>query len=115
MALKKSLLDEPKYDKQCAWNDLGYRCQGDGHMSQGINGNGPWYCRAHFADLTKRERWVVPKDDPGLSDRYANALVPRLEGESEHDWSMRCRDWVLAKLKSKNFMKPMDEDLEEAA
>lgn len=38
-------------------------------------------------------------------DKRVNKLVPRLPGESEHDWSMRCRLWTLDQVSklSKRF------------
>jgi hypothetical protein len=33
-------------------------------------------------------------------DKRVNRIVPRLAGESEHDWSMRCRDYVLRSTKN---------------
>ena len=38
-------------DKGCRWNDHGMQCDKYGHLSQGTNGEGPWYCRDHFAKL----------------------------------------------------------------
>jgi hypothetical protein len=31
-------------------------------------------------------------------DKRVNRLVPKLDGESEHAWSMRCRDWTINQL-----------------
>ena len=38
-------------DKQCGYDDHGKRCQRIGHMAMSTNGEGPWYCRTHFARL----------------------------------------------------------------
>lgn len=43
-------------------------------------------------------------------DERVNRLVPREPGESEHDWSMRCRDWVLEKIRSRSVMRQPGED-----
>ena len=101
MARKQTLLADPQFEKQCAWTELGYRCQADGHLAQTIHGGGPWYCRAHFAALNNWPAWKAPVKDFSQEaiDARVNKLVPRLPGESEHAWSMRCKDWALAKLK----------------
>lgn len=115
MALKKSLLEDPKFDKQCAWNDHGYRCQVDGWLSESVQGGGPWYCRAHFADLKRQPRYTVPVDDQSqlaINTRAAR-FVPMLDDESMHDWSLRCKAWVLSRIKTKSIV--VEHDLEEAA
>lgn len=116
MALKKTLLDEPKYDKQCPWNDHGYRCQENGWISESVNGGGPWYCRAHFADLKKQPRFKVPVDDQSqlAIDTRAARFVPMLDDETEHEWSMRCKGWVLSRI-GKPKAVVVEHDLEEAA
>lgn len=49
----------------------------------------------------KAQAIAAAGDDEPMSevDKRANLLVPRLDAESEHDWSTRCRDWTLTKLK----------------
>ena len=97
---KKTILGEEYSGRQCSWRDNGYQCQNEGHLAQTVHGGGPWYCRAHFATLTGRENWKAPNLDMSQKaiDERVNKIVPRLEGESEHDWSMRCRTWVLARI-----------------
>ncbi len=48
-------------DKTCKWNDHGDQCQRYGCLSVGTTGEGPWYCRDHFADLMKWPRIALPK------------------------------------------------------
>lgn len=98
MALKKPnqpiLKDE--YPYQCAWTDNGMRCQKDGHIAMG---GGPRYCREHHAATQTREENARTESDAAyqaIVDERVNRIVPRLEHESMHAWSMRCRDWVLA-------------------
>lgn len=31
-------------------------------------------------------------------DKRVNLLVPRKPGETEHDWSMRCREYVMKRV-----------------
>lgn len=38
-------------NKGCAWNDHGVPCEKYGPLSTSTNGEGPWYCQDHFADL----------------------------------------------------------------
>lgn len=40
-------------DKTCAWDDYGHRCNLYGSLSLCTQGEGPWYCRDHFAVLMK--------------------------------------------------------------
>ena len=116
VARKKTLLDEGKVDKQCAWKEVGQQCQNDGHLSQAIHGAGPWYCRTHFAALMGWASWQAAVTDEPMSevDKRVNRLVPRRGGESEHDRSMRCKAWTLNKLKNKLLREP-GQDEEEAA
>lgn len=51
-------------DKQCAWDDFGHRCTLYGPLSLCTQGEGPWYCRDHFADLMKWERTKVTTNLP---------------------------------------------------
>lgn len=106
----KPLKDEV-FDKQCIWKTDGYQCQDYGNLSTGTHGTGPWYCRTHFAKLMKWPTWeasVLDESQEAVDERV-NKLVPRLEGESEHDWSMRCRDWTLDRLKRGRILKPLRE------
>lgn len=111
----------------CAFNNHGDSCHLPGYLSQTTYGEGPWYCRAHFAkimgwpaetsekplsiaveeitqDLKEpyRSRAIERQKNSRLErepmsevDKRVNKLVPRLDGESEHAWSMRCRLWVM--------------------
>jgi hypothetical protein len=94
--------------KQCAFNDHGYRCQNDGHMSTTTLGDGPWYCRAHFAKLMGWLSWEAGavNDSEEEIDKRVNKIVPRREGESMHDWSMRCKDHVMAFVKAQTAKAP---------
>ena len=53
----------------------------------------------HQAAAAGLDKEPVAEEEPmSAVDERVNHLVPRLSGESEHDWSMRCRDWTLARL-----------------
>ena len=98
---KRLLLDNPQFAKQCVWRDMGSQCQEDGHLSTGTLGEGPWYCRRHFA---RKMGWphyeVSVTDDPQTAiDKRVTGLVPRLEGETDNGWSMRCRAWVTDRMR----------------
>jgi hypothetical protein len=97
--------------KQCCWNVLGSRCQNTGIISETVLGFGPWYCRDHWADLKGQPRLKIPPDSEPMSevDKRVNKIVPRRPGENEHDWSMRCKDYVLAHLRSM-VSKPPNKD-----
>ena len=99
-AARKRRQEQPQ-QKLCAFNDHGMRCPRIGHMANTTNGEGPWYCREHFARIMGWE-YTEPTEDESMHqaavDVRVNRIVPRLQGESEHDWSMRCRDWVFAQL-----------------
>lgn len=87
-------------DAQCSFNDFGIRCVNEGYISHGTTGEGPWYCRSCWAKLTKSEA-VIPidrKESMEDVDKRVNKLVPRREGESSYDWTMRCRQWTINKL-----------------
>lgn len=90
---REPIFHDPQFDRQCPWNDHGIRCQNTGSVSLDTHGGGPWYCSKHFFDLSNRNR----AEDPVVMaeiDARVNDLVPRATGESEHDWSMRCKDYV---------------------
>lgn len=86
------------YARLCAWTELGQRCGKLGIISLSSNGEGEFYCRDHFADKMDWPHWDIPKpqEDMAVVDERVNKLVPRKPGEPEHDWSMRCRDYMLA-------------------
>lgn len=108
---------EPKYQPRlCAFNDHGYVCHLPGHLSTGTLGGGPWYCRKHFARLMGWPSWeaTVQSDSIEIVDQRVNKIIPRLDGESDHAWSMRCKDWVVAKIKRGVIREP-GEDIEERA
>ena len=90
--------DQPRL---CAWNDHGMPCHEPGHLSQGTLGLGPWYCRSHFARLMGWPAWAAAaiEDSQEEVDARVNKIVPRKPGESEHDWSMRCRTWVMERIR----------------
>lgn len=48
-------------DKQCGFDDVGHRCTRPGHMAMSTNGEGPWYCRQHFARLMG---WDERQEEP---------------------------------------------------
>lgn len=84
--------------KLCGYNDHGDECGYPGPLSLSTNGEGPWYCRKHFAMIA---HMPAPPDMPAEDTASARDLrveqrLPRAFGESEHDWSMRCRDYVKA-------------------
>ena len=93
----------PERPRLCAWNNHGDPCHAIGHLSTSTNGSGPWYCRSHFARLMGWPSWqaAVTEDSQAEVDERVNKLVPRLQNESEHDWSMRCRNWTLERLKGR--------------
>lgn len=98
-------LESDKYNKQCVFNDHGYRCQNDGHLSSTTYGEGPWYCRQHFCKVMGWPDYTVPQEQMAQADVDArgNKRLPRNPNESEHDWSMRCRDatiLILSQLKA---------------
>ena len=98
-----------EYDShQCVWNVLGSRCERLGIISESVVGAGPWYCRDHWADLKGQPRLKIPPDSEPMSevDKRVNKIVPRRPGENEHDWSMRCKDYVLAHLRSMGHKPP---------
>lgn len=113
---RKTLLADKEFDRQCPWNDHGYQCQENGWLADSLNGKGPWYCRKHYAQLHGRESFTAPIDDMSQAavDERVNKIVPRWPGETEHAWSMRCKDWCLAKLKGGVLRQP-GEDEQEAA
>lgn len=87
--------------KQCAFDDVGYRCQLDGHIATTTHGEGPWYCRTHFARVmgwAALQAAVIDEDTMSAVDKRVNALVPRLPVESDQDWTIRCRDWTRKRL-----------------
>jgi hypothetical protein len=105
--VKKSPLPEDReFSKQCAWIDSGgHQCQHYGSMSSDTTGHGPWFCGQHFFD-TKGKK--LPPVDMAEIDERVNKIVSRRSGESEHDWSMRCRDYVVDFVK-KPFKKPSND------
>lgn len=113
---RKTLLHNDAYDKQCSWRERGEQCQHYGGLSPGVVG-GPWYCRTHFAQLMGWPSWQATVTDEPMSviDERVNKIVPRRDGESEHSWSMRCKDWVLAQLKNRVRRREPGEDAAEAA
>lgn len=67
---------QPK--RLCQWDDHGLSCAAAGHMSTGTTGDGPWYCRDHFADLMGWQRWTVDGNLP-IPRRRLPLII---EGES---------------------------------
>lgn len=92
----------------CAFNDHGEPCHQPGHLSQTTHGGGPWYCRNHFAQINGWPAWQAAAIDDSQEavDERVNKLVPRLTGESEHAWSMRCRAYVLDFVRTQTTKKP---------
>lgn len=82
-------------ESQCYWNEGGERCQADGTVSPSLHGKPPRFCLQHFnaylSTKPKSEDVDLPIDD------HVNQVVPRNDGESLHDWSMRCRDYLLGR------------------
>lgn len=88
-------------DKQCAYNDHGIRCASYGILSTATNGEGPFYCRPCNSKLLKEDPPIIIDRKEGISDvdRRVNRMVLRLDDESMHDWTVRCREWTLRKLR----------------
>ena len=61
--------------RQCAWNDQGYYCRDEGHMSFGTDGSGPWYCRKHMAKLRGEDEYDVESKDDVDERRRKGGLV----------------------------------------
>jgi hypothetical protein len=97
---RKSAPERKTVDRQCIWKTNGYQCQNDGHLSDTTHGAGPWYCRSHYAQLKGWDAWqaAVTDESQAAVDERVNEIVPREPGESEHDWSMRCKAWALARI-----------------
>jgi hypothetical protein len=88
--------------KQCAFNDHGLRCEKTGSIANTTNGEGPWYCRDHFATVMgwgALKAVTLPDESQEAVDRRVNAMVPKRDGESMHDWSMRCRDFSVSRIR----------------
>lgn len=96
------------FSKQCIWKTDGYQCQNIGHMSKCTAGEGPWYCRRHFEKLMGWSVCLVPEVDDSQEtiDVRVNKIVPREPGENEHDWSMRCKAFVLDFIKKQGKKQP---------
>lgn len=95
--------------KQCAFLDTGYRCQSDGHLSTDTHGAGPWYCRPHFSRIMgwpALEAGSIRDETQADVDARVNKIIPILTGESEHDWSTRCKARTLATLKHLGMPSP---------
>lgn len=94
----------------CVWRNRGEPCQAVGICSDSTVGGGPWYCRDHYADLKGWERADAPrtadKEPIEEVDKRVSRVVPRLPGESDHDWSMRCKEYVLAFVRRQVARKP---------
>lgn len=107
-----SLLDDDKPTRQCKHRNHLERCQKTGWLTQALHGEGPWYCDVHFEELI-REKPPVHDDFCLPIDDRVEQIVPRLEGESMHDWSMRCKAWTLRKLKAGLFRTPRQQPMRE--
>jgi hypothetical protein len=95
-----------KPPKLCVFNDHGLTCGYPGFLSNTTNGDGPWYCKAHFARIMgwpALEASVLKDDSQEAVNERVNKLVPRSPGESVHDWAMRCRQWTMDHLKRPLF------------
>lgn len=102
---RKGLLpDDPKYSRQCFWKEAGERCQRMGVYSPSLHGHGPHFCAEHGERMLGRRPAPSEADLP-VDDRV-NDIVPRHEGESMHDWSMRCREHVLTKAGLRTMREP---------
>lgn len=53
-------------DRQCAFNDHGYRCEFEGWMSHATNGHGPWYCSPHFFSTSKLSNHITTAGQAGM-------------------------------------------------
>jgi hypothetical protein len=100
------LIEHSEYpEKRCCFQDHGMPCGRYGTISLSTKGWGQWYCRDHaWATLGDSGHMPQhPKRDETQEDIDArvNKLVPRIAGESEHDWSMRCKAWAVARIMQK--------------
>lgn len=59
-------------NRGCAWNDHGSECDKIGVMSQATNGQGPWYCRQHFARLMG---WPEQSNEPPRINGFVSTPV----------------------------------------
>lgn len=85
-----------EFPNQCTRLIGGYRCQNDGHIIRGATGGK--LCRECFEAL-ESERLEDSGISVAIDQRVHDLYVPRLESESLHDWSMRCRVWCLEKIR----------------
>lgn len=113
--IMSKLLEDKQVSKQCIFKTNGYQCQHDGHLSTGTLGEGPWYCREHFARVMGWQAWEASAVDETqvVVDERVSKRVHRLEGESEHAWSTRCRLWVLDRIRCGRILRQPGEDAEE--
>jgi len=82
------------YPNQCRAMKRGKRCQNDGWI---LRGDGTRLCRdCYVAQVQADEKREVHL---AIDDQLAR-IVPRHAGESGHEWSMRCREYTLSKLKA---------------
>lgn len=99
MAIRRTEEEKPAAAKHCAYNDHGMNCGQPGFLSLATHGEGPWYCRKHFASImgwpdqpAVREREETQAD----IDARVERLVPR-QGTTQ-DWSKACRIYALKHL-----------------
>lgn len=93
-------------NRDCAYQENHLRCRYPGAISSGTTGGGPWFCRIHARDrgsmiasqvLRASQTWCAKspvEDTPWLDEN-----LPRHEGETQHDYHFRCRDFALPALK----------------
>ena len=94
MVAKKKPLFEDEFKNQCMGRDNGIQCPLESNRLH----RGKRYCEAHLGVALDKERDEEEVRQAAVDERV-NAIVPRRSGESDHDWSMRCRQWVLAELR----------------
>ena len=90
-------------EKRCCFQDHGMSCGRYGTISLSTKGWGQWYCRDHawaaIGDHGHKPQHPKRDETQEEIDARVNKLVPRVAGESEHDWSMRCREWAKARMR----------------
>lgn len=73
---------------QCAWTDYGQRCQRDGTHSDGLTGEGPWWCREHDARRRGRQPLALGAYEP--EDLSRVGLPARTDDEPPRAYAKRC-------------------------
>ena len=78
-------------DRQCRWEDYGIRCNERGTVSDATTGDGPWYCRTHYAQRLGRR--VLPLPAERSLEGHGLSMVP-----GERDYATKARAWLKGKV-----------------